>query len=132
MRCLKGKLPAAGQDFGRLHETRHGRHQIEPCHPERQGERRLGKNRLEPSEFLRFHTQSIDMVSNGDCSIVDENTATMLNIIGSRIHPYRCMRSQCGAGRDFMTFAPNGDIYPCSQTHRKPNSDSAIFVKSTG
>jgi len=33
---------------------------------------------LEPSEFLRFHTQYLDMVSNGDCSIVDENTATML------------------------------------------------------
>lgn len=75
---------------------------------------------LEPSEFLRFHTQYLDMVSDGDCSIVDENTATMLDIIGSRMHPYRCMRSQCGAGRDFMTFTANGDIYPCTQTRSKP------------
>ncbi|HMK34544.1 MAG TPA: SPASM domain-containing protein [Desulfomonilaceae bacterium] len=75
---------------------------------------------LEPAEFLEFHRQYLDMVSNGDCSIVDENTATMLDVIGSRMHPYRCMRSQCGAGRDFMTFAPNGDIYPCSLTRAKP------------
>jgi uncharacterized protein len=36
------------------------------------------------------------------------------------MHPYRCMRSQCGAGRDFMTFTINGDVYPCPRTRANP------------
>lgn len=75
---------------------------------------------LEPEEFLEFHRKYLDMVLNEDCSVLDENTTVMLEILGTRIHPYRCMRSQCGAGRDFMTFAPNGDVYPCCQTRVNP------------
>ena len=75
---------------------------------------------LEPEEFLEFHRKYLDMILNEDSSVLDENTAIMLEILGSRVHPYRCMRSQCGAGRDFITFSPDGDIYPCCQTRVKP------------
>ncbi len=76
---------------------------------------------LEPEEFLKVHVKYLDMALHEGCSVINENTAMMFKILGSKIHPYRCMRSQCGTGRDFMTFAPNGDVYPCPQT--RVNSD---------
>jgi len=75
---------------------------------------------LEPEEFLEVHVKYLDMALHEDCSVLDENTTMMFKILGSKIHPYRCMRSQCGTGRDFMTFAPNGDVYPCPQTRVNP------------
>lgn len=75
---------------------------------------------LEPEEFLEAHTKYLDLVLHEGCSAVDENTTIMLHVLGNKMHPYRCMRSQCGAGRDFMTFAPNGDVYPCPQTRVNP------------
>ena len=75
---------------------------------------------LEPEEFLEAHMKYLDLVVNEGCTVRDENTAIMLHILGTKMHPYRCMRSQCGAGRDFMTFAPNGDVYPCPQTRVNP------------
>jgi uncharacterized protein len=75
---------------------------------------------LEPEEFLEAHIKYLDLVVNEGCTVHDENTTIMVHILGTKMHPYRCMRSQCGAGRDFMTFAPNGDIYPCPQTRVNP------------
>jgi uncharacterized protein len=71
---------------------------------------------LEAEEFLETHTTYLDLVLNQGYSVLDENTAHMLRALGTRMHQYRCMRSQCGAGRDFMTFATNGDVYPCPRT----------------
>jgi uncharacterized protein len=75
---------------------------------------------LEPEEFLEAHMKYLDLVLHEGCSVRDENTTIMFKILGTKIHPYRCMRSQCGTGRDFMTFAPNGDVYPCPQTRVNP------------
>jgi len=75
---------------------------------------------LEPEEFLEAHVKYLDLVVNEGVPVIDENTTIMLHILGTKMHPYRCMRSQCGTGRDFMTFAPNGDVYPCPQTRVNP------------
>lgn len=75
---------------------------------------------LEADEFLETHTRYLDLVLNEGCSVLDENTHLMLQILGTKMHLYRCMRSQCGAGRDFMTFATNGDVYPCPRTRVNP------------
>jgi radical SAM protein with 4Fe4S-binding SPASM domain len=74
---------------------------------------------LGPEEFLEVHMKYLTLVLQG-CSVLDSNTNIMLQLLGTKIHPYRCMRSQCGAGRDFMTFATNGDIYPCPRTRVNP------------
>lgn len=76
---------------------------------------------VKPEEFLEFHKKYLDMVLDEDCPVLDENTSTMLQTLGSRMHLYRCMRSQCGAGRDFLTFAPDGSIYPCPTIRVKPS-----------
>ncbi len=75
---------------------------------------------LEPEEFLEAHMKYLDLVVHEGYSVRDSNTTIMLQILGTKIHPYRCMRSQCGAGHDFMTIAPNGDVYPCPQTRVNP------------
>jgi uncharacterized protein len=75
---------------------------------------------VEPEEFLEAHIKYLDLVLQEKCSVLDENTSMMLQILGNKVHPYRCMRSQCGTGRDFMTIAPNGDVYPCPQTRVNP------------
>jgi uncharacterized protein len=75
---------------------------------------------LEAEEFLETHMRYLDLVLNEECTVLDENTSLLFQILGTKIHPYRCMRSQCGAGRDFMTFAINGDVYPCPRTRANP------------
>ncbi len=74
---------------------------------------------LGAEEFLEVHMKYLTLVLDG-CSVLDSNITIMLQILGTKIHPYRCMRSQCGAGRDFMTFSTNGDIYPCPRTRVNP------------
>ncbi len=75
---------------------------------------------LEPEEFFEVHARYLDRVLNDGCRVRDSNTTHMLQILASKIHPYRCMRSQCGAGRDFITFATEGSIYPCPEIRGNP------------
>ena len=67
---------------------------------------------LEPEEFLEFHKEYLDMVSNGDSCILEENTSTMIEILGTRLRPYRCMRSQCGWGQRFYDLRAEWGCLP--------------------
>jgi uncharacterized protein len=68
-----------------------------------------------PEEYLEAHSVYLDYVEAADNPVLDENTVYMVRNLASRMRPYRCMRSQCGAGADFLTFTPSGEIYPCSR-----------------
>ena len=75
---------------------------------------------IELHEFVEAHLSYLQAVENGDCDVVDENISHMLDNLGSRVHTYRCMRSQCGAGKSFMTFSTNGDIHACCRRRNDP------------
>ena len=104
------------------HYAKLGMDWIKLNHVSRHGRATQGWDELvvEPEEFLEAHIKYLDLVLQEKCSVLDENTSMMLQILGNKVHPYRCMRSQCGTGRDFMTIAPNGDVYPCPQTRVNP------------
>ncbi|MFO7696437.1 MAG: radical SAM protein [Anaerolineae bacterium] len=70
---------------------------------------------LEPAEFLQAHRAYLDAVEDGSASLYEDNTRHMIDNLATRMHPYRCMRSQCGAGKDFITVNPAGDLFACSR-----------------
>jgi uncharacterized protein len=75
---------------------------------------------IAPAEFLEMQKEYLDYVAEEDQPVVDKNMCHLLHNLGSRMHHYRCMRSQCGAGRDFFTFDPAGDIHACSRFRGHP------------
>lgn len=70
---------------------------------------------LSAGEFLEAHLEYLDYMLSNDKRVRDANVFFMLKNLGQKMHSYRCMRSQCGAGRDFFTFGPSGEIYPCDR-----------------
>jgi len=70
---------------------------------------------LSPLEFLEMHKEYLDYVNRTEDPLIESNTRYLLLNMTSKMHHYRCMRSQCGAGSDFFTFTPEGNIYPCSR-----------------
>jgi uncharacterized protein len=70
---------------------------------------------VQPLEYLDAHRDYLDYVVESDRPVLDSNVRHMIANLGARMRTYRCMRSQCGAGKEFLTFSPNGNIYPCSR-----------------
>ena len=71
---------------------------------------------ISSSQFLQAHTSYLKYLKkNGKNAPKEENIIHMLNILSSKMSTYMCMRSQCGAGKDFFAFTPDGNIYPCDR-----------------
>ncbi len=70
---------------------------------------------LTPEEYLNWHQRYLAYVVSREAPVIDENLYHILRNMGQRMHSYRCMRSQCGAGREFFTFTPTGAVYPCDR-----------------
>lgn len=68
---------------------------------------------LTPEDFLKVHKDYIKYIIEEPEPIVDDNTYYMIKNIGQKMHSYRCMRSQCGAGINFFSIDPDGNIFPC-------------------
>jgi len=72
-----------------------------------------------PDEFLHIHKEYLKYVIEDSHPVIDDNTYFMLGNIGQKMHSYRCMRSQCGAGYSFFSIDPEGDIFPCDRYRDK-------------
>lgn len=70
---------------------------------------------LTPEEYLAVHRDHLDDLATAEAPVVDDNATHILRNLASWVHPYRCMRSHCGAGEDFLTIAPSGEVFPCSR-----------------
>lgn len=71
---------------------------------------------ISPDQNLQSHIRYLDYLKeNGNDTPKEENICHMINNLSSRMSTYMCMRSQCGAGKDFFAFTPEGDIYPCDR-----------------
>lgn len=75
---------------------------------------------VEPGEYLEAHKAYLNYVTRAQSPVIEENTTYLLENLATKMHPYRCMRSQCGAGSDFLTFTAEGDVYPCSRYRTHP------------
>lgn len=74
---------------------------------------------LDADEFLSVHKEYIDYAVKNPHPVVDDNTYFMLKNIGQKMHSYRCMRSQCGAGFSFFSIDPRGNLFPCDRFRDK-------------
>ena len=79
---------------------------------------------LEAEEFLKVHTEYINYIIEDPQPIIDDNTYFMLKNMGQKMHSYRCMRSQCGAGITFFSIDPLGNVFPCDRFRDKQSLKS--------
>jgi len=73
----------------------------------------------EPEEFNRFWQKSLDYILelNKKGINIRERVATIMltKILQKQDPMYVDLANPCGAGRTVLTYAPNGDIYPCDE-----------------
>lgn len=64
-------------------------------------------------EYFQFMKEVLDYLEN-DHRFQDLNLARMMRNLIKRTRDFRCFRSPCGAGFDYFSIDPRGDIYPCA------------------
>lgn len=74
---------------------------------------------IEPYEFFGFMKQMVEHSREDrhfECLMIKR----MLDNLTKPTRDFRCMRSPCGAGLDYIVVDSKGDVYPCSHhVHRK-------------
>jgi radical SAM protein with 4Fe4S-binding SPASM domain len=75
---------------------------------------------LNAGEFLEVHKDYLRYAMKNNNPIIEDNTQFMLKNMGQKMHSYRCMRAQCGAGKSFFTIDPHGEIFPCDRYRKDP------------
>jgi radical SAM protein with 4Fe4S-binding SPASM domain len=71
---------------------------------------------ITPDEYFTFVDRFIDHVTTEGIALSDGNLGQYLQYLIRRVHDYRCMRSNCGAGRSFFLIDAAGEIYPCAHS----------------
>ncbi|MGH2601837.1 MAG: SPASM domain-containing protein, partial [Dehalococcoidia bacterium] len=51
----------------------------------------------------------------------EQNLVEYMQHLMRRVHNYRCMRSNCGAGRSFFLIDAAGEVYPCAHSAGIPS-----------
>lgn len=65
-------------------------------------------------EYFEFLTAFVDYIVEAKLPVKEANLAEYLKYLVRRAHDYRCMRSNCGAGKSFFLVDAKGDVYPCA------------------
>jgi uncharacterized protein len=71
---------------------------------------------IRPDEYFNFLDGFVDCVIEKQIALSEGNLRQYLQYLIRRIHDYRCMRSNCGAGRSFFLVDASGDVYPCAHS----------------
>jgi radical SAM protein with 4Fe4S-binding SPASM domain len=67
-------------------------------------------------EYFEFLRRFIDHVIEAKLPLSEFNLSEYLKYLVRRVHDYRCMRSNCGAGESFFLIDSKGDVYPCAHS----------------
>lgn len=67
-------------------------------------------------EYFEFLDRFMCYVVSNRLPLRESNLAEYLKYLFRRMHNYRCMRSNCGAGRSFFLIDAKGDVYPCAHS----------------
>lgn len=86
---------------------------INPLHEDGRAKGEWNELTLTPEEFLNAHVAYLDYCQTADEPLIDANVSEMLWDIADNTRTYLCRKAKCGAGRDFFSFEPSGEIYPC-------------------
>jgi len=67
-----------------------------------------------PAQYLAFMTGLLEYLAETRAFEESGFEALTRNLV-LKTRDYRCMRSPCGAGYDYLVVLPSGDIYPCAR-----------------
>jgi uncharacterized protein len=76
---------------------------------------------ITPDEYFDFLEAFIDYVVENRVPLSEHNLREYLRYLFRRVHNYRCMRSNCGAGQSFFLIDAKGDVYPCAHSAGIPS-----------
>ena len=71
---------------------------------------------ITPDQYFDFLERFIDCVLDRQIAFSESNLAEYLQYLMRRRRDYRCLRSNCGAGRSFFIVDARGDVYPCAHS----------------
>jgi radical SAM protein with 4Fe4S-binding SPASM domain len=69
---------------------------------------------ITPEEYFCFMKEVVEYIG-ATSSLEETNLEIMVRNLLMRRRDFRCMRSPCGAGFDYIVVAPNGDLFPCAK-----------------
>ena len=67
---------------------------------------------ITPREYFEFMKKVIQYIGRTR-AFQEANLQQLVRNLVMRTRNFRCMRSPCGAGFDYLVITPEGDIYPC-------------------
>jgi len=67
-------------------------------------------------EYFEFLDTFLEATLQFRIKLKEANLAECIKNIVFRVHEYRCMRSNCGAGQTFFVVDSRGDIFPCAHS----------------
>jgi uncharacterized protein len=76
---------------------------------------------ITPEEYFDFLETFINYSVEEKVPLSEYNLREYLQHLTRRVHNYRCMRSNCGAGRTFFLIDAKGDVYPCAHSAGLPS-----------
>ena len=71
---------------------------------------------IDADEYCGFLERFIDHILDQGLRLQESNLREYLKYLVRRMHDYRCMRANCGAGRSFFLVDASGDVYPCAHS----------------
>lgn len=71
-----------------------------------------------PQQYFEFMREVLEY--GAPRGLLDLNVSRMLRNLMVRTRDFRCMRSPCGAGFDYLVIDPRGNVYPCAHHIHRP------------
>jgi uncharacterized protein len=71
-----------------------------------------------PQQYFEFMREVLEY--GAPRGLLDMNVGRMLQNLMVRTRSFRCMRSPCGAGFDYLVIDPRGNVYPCAHHVQRP------------
>jgi radical SAM protein with 4Fe4S-binding SPASM domain len=71
---------------------------------------------ISADDYFDFLDTFVEYIVSNRIAISENNLRAYLQYLIRRIHDYRCMRSNCGAGQSFFLVDAAGDVYPCAHS----------------
>lgn len=90
------------------------------CTPQGYSREDWGSIGIDGDRYLGFMRDIYSWMAQNDAAVTEANIEVFfLNVI-SRTSQYRCTRTACRAGSEFLVFDPHGDVFPCPRFKNNP------------
>jgi uncharacterized protein len=75
---------------------------------------------ISAAQYLSFMQGVLDYLAETP-TFEESNLEALVRNLILKSRDYRCMRSPCGAGYDYLVVTPTGDLYPCARFTHEPD-----------